>query len=124
MLGVSCGYEDLDGDGIATMRYSNTYPNGVFDGTWIAKDVSYQLYYNIIQFVEDETPVDYNTITFVNTTYYAGESVPLTYTIKASDLVYDNYVRIWNDDTATEITLGSMQGFPYLCTHQVETIGL
>lgn len=122
-LGVSCNYEDLDGDGIATMRYSSTYPNGVFDGTWLAKDVAYQLYYNVISFVEDETPVDYNTISATNTTYYVGESVSLTYTVKSSDLVYDNYVRIWNDDTATEVTLGTMQGFPYLCTHQVETIG-
>lgn len=122
-VGVSCGYNDLDGDGIASMRYSNTYPNGVFDGTWLAKDVAYQIYFNVISFVEDETPVEYNTISAVNTTYYVGDSVPLTYTIKASDLVYDNYVRIWNDDTAIEITAGTMQGFPYLCTHQVETIG-
>ncbi len=122
-VGVSCGYNDLDGDGIALMKYSNTYPNGAYDGTMLVKDVAYQLYYNVIQFVEDETDVTYNSISASNTTYYVGESVPLTYTIKASDLVYDNYVRIWNDDTTAEITAGTMQGFPYLCTHQVETIG-
>jgi hypothetical protein len=122
-IGVSCNYEDLDGDGIATMRYSNTYPNGAFDGTWLAKDVAYQLYFNTISFVEDETDVTYNSISAINTTYYVGESVSLTYTIKSSDLVYDNHVRIWNDDTATEITAGTMQGFPYLTQHQVETIG-
>lgn len=122
-IGVSCGYNDLDGDGIATLRYSNTYPNGAFDGTWLSKDVAYQLYYNVIQFVEDDVDVTYNSISATNTTYYVGESVSLTYTLKSSEMVYDNYVRIWNDDTSTEITLGTMQGFPYLCTHQVETIG-
>jgi hypothetical protein len=123
VIGMSCNYEDLDGDGVAFSKVHDVYPNGAFDGLWIQKDVAYQLYFNVISFVEDETDVTYNSISFVNTTYYVGESVPLTYTIKSSDLVYDNHVRIWNDDTSTEITLGSMQGFPYLTQHQVETIG-
>ena len=122
-IGVSCNYEDLDGDNVGFLKQNTIYPNGAFDGTWLDKDVAYQLYYNVIQFVEDETDVTYNSISVENTSYYIGESVSLTYTVKATDLVYDNYVRIWNDDTATEITAGSMQGFPYLCTHQLETIG-
>ncbi|GAG29699.1 unnamed protein product, partial [marine sediment metagenome] len=123
IVGVGCNQADLDNDGIYRHKDSNTYPNGVFDGSISPWDIAYQLYFETFDFIEDTINVASNSITTVDATYYVGDSVPLTYTIKTSDLVFDNHVRIWNNDTTTEITAGSGQGFPYLCPEQIETVG-
>ena len=122
-VGVGCNYADMDGDGVAQFKYSNTYPNGAFDGTTLIYDIAYQLYFNTFSFVEDVLDITYDSITTIDESHYVGLSVPLTYTLQTSNMVYDNYVRIWNDDTDTEIAINSMQGFPYLCQNQIETIG-
>ena len=122
-VGVGCNRNDMDQDAWSLMKTSNTYPNGAFDGNVFVHDVAYQLYYDDFSFVEEVIDVTHNSISTTGESFYVGDSIPLTYTIKTSDLIYDNHVRIWNNDTSIEITIDTMQGFPYLCPYQLETIG-
>ena len=122
-VGVGCNYANMDFDGFIQLKHSDTYPNGVYDGTIRVSDVAYQLYYDNFSFIEDAIDITYDSITTIEGSYYVGDSIPLTYMLQTSNMIYDNYVKIWNDDTSTEITIDSLQGFPYLCTYQLETIG-
>ena len=108
---------DLDNDGEVNYKESTT-ADGTYNGQLWAYDLAYQLYYEDIQFPDDETYFDNDYIYIINKTHYCGEPVGLTYTL--STMASDTHLRIWNDDTAVEVNDVS---FPYLCPTTSETIG-
>lgn len=108
---------DLDNDGEVNFKESTT-PDGIYNGQIWNWDLAYQMYYENIQFPDDETYFDNDYIYVTNETLYCGTPVWLTYML--TSMATDTYVRIWNDDTAIEVDDGT---FPYTCPTTSETIG-
>ena len=108
---------DLDGDGEIRFLVSNE-PDGEYNGQYVLCDIAYQMYYEDIQFPDDEDYYDNDYIWELNETHYCGEPVWLTYLL--TTMASDTYVRIWNDDTTVEI---NDVMFPYKCPTTTETIG-
>ena len=109
--------DDLDDDGEINFRESTT-PDGAYNGKIWNWDIAYQMYYEDIQFPDDETYFDNDFIYVINETHYCGKPVWLTYTL--SSMGSDTYVRIWNDDTSVEV---NDETYPYTCPSTSETLG-